>query len=81
MLKGKDGSVVVGIAAAAEELLVFVEDADDGEDVAIDDDFFADGVFAVEELLRGIVAEDDHVGAAELLGFGEGAAFGECRDC
>ena len=68
--EGKDGDVVVGIAATPEQLLVFIEDADDGKNVAIDDDIFADGVFGVEELLRGIVAEDSDVGARETPRFG-----------
>ena len=61
------GGVVVGVLAAAEDLLLLGEDADDGEDVAFDLDFLADGGFLAEELLRGIVAEDDDVGAALLL--------------
>ena len=36
------GGVVVGVLAAAEDLLLLGEHADDGEDVAFDLDFFAE---------------------------------------
>ena len=75
------GGVVVGIRAAAEDLLLLGEHADHGEDVAFDIDFLADWLLLAEELFRGVVAEHDDVGAPLLFFLGEEAPLlrGRCH--
>ena len=69
--------VVVGVFAAAEDLLLLGEHADDREDIAFDLHLLADGGVLAEELFGGVVAEDDDVGAALLFFVGEEAALVE----
>jgi len=53
------------------------QDADDLEDMPFDLDGFADGWVAVEELLRGMAAEDDDLTVFGEVGRLEVAAFGD----
>ena len=75
MPRGKIGHVVVGIFAAAKGLLALVEHADNCVEAGLDGDFFADGELIAEELLPGVVAEDDDVCAAMVFVVGVEAAF------
>ena len=72
--EGEVDGVVLGVAPAAEGLRLHVEDADDGEDVALAIDISADGRSIGEKVFGGIVAEDRHVGGALFFGFGPQAA-------
>ena len=54
---------------------MFLQDADDLEDVSFDLDRFADGRVTVEELLRGVRAEDDDLAVLGEVGWLEVASL------
>ncbi len=72
------GGVVFRIRAAGDALALFLERADDGEELAVDGDFLADGFGGGfgEQGSYSVVAEEDHGSA--MLGVGlvkEAASF------
>jgi hypothetical protein len=69
-LQRKVGGVILRVAPAAEGLGLQIQHADDGEDAALAIDVLAEGIFAGKEILGGIMTEDNHLGAALLLGIG-----------
>ena len=74
---GHVGGVVFGIGAAGDALALLLESADDGEKLAVNRDFLADGGSgrAGEECAHGVVAEEDDGSAMVGVGFVEEAAL------
>ncbi len=73
-VEGDEGVLVVG-AVVGGVLDLVAQHADDLKDVAFDLDRFADGRVAVEELLRGVRAEDDDLAVLGEVGGLEVAAL------
>src|SRR5579883_1045333 len=76
---GEECGIVFLIAAAAKDLLLFLENADDGKDAAFNLYFFSNRALIPKKCLCRVIAQNDHIGAAVRLILRPHAPFPEAQ--